>query len=62
MSLLPSENRTLIIQTFAEKEPEPCEIKINVTRGKKFILQIQYTFRKNALTSKKIKARQGHKI
>lgn len=35
MSLLPSENHTLIIQTFAEKEAEPCEIKINVTRGRK---------------------------
>lgn len=34
MSMLPSENHILIIQTFAKKEPEPCEIKINVTRKK----------------------------
>ena len=34
MYLLPSENHTLIIQTFAEKETEPCEIKIHVTGAK----------------------------
>lgn len=37
MSLLAPENHTLIIQTFAEKEPGPCEIKINVTRRKNLI-------------------------
>lgn len=33
MSLFPSENHTLIIQTFAKKDLEPWEIKINVTEG-----------------------------
>lgn len=59
MSLLPSENHTLIIQTFAEKEAEPCEIKINVTRGRKKkqnILRIQY------ILIKKTNERKGHKV
>ncbi len=60
MSMLPSENHILIIQTFAKKEPEPCEIKINVT-GKKHTANTVH-FQKKATYSKKIKARQGHKI
>lgn len=35
MSLLPCKDHTLIIQTAGKKEPEPCEIKMNVTRKKK---------------------------
>lgn len=56
--MLPSENHTLIIQTFAEKEAEPCEIKINVTRGrkKKNILRIQY------ILIKKTDERKGHNV
>lgn len=41
MSLLPTENHNLIIQTCVEKEPEPCEIKINDKRKKKNML-VQY--------------------
>lgn len=64
MSLLPSENHTLIIQTFAEIEPEPCEIKINVTRAQKnrycnYIFSKKYPC-KNPTYSKK--TRQGYKI
>lgn len=61
MSLLPSENHTLIIQTFAEKEPEPCEIKINVTREEN-IRQVQYIFSTRSNLQQKIKARQSHKV
>lgn len=39
MSLLPTENHNLIIQTCVEKEPEPCEIKINDKRKKKMLVQ-----------------------
>lgn len=62
MYLLPSENYTLIIQTFAEKEPESCEIKINVTRGKNTYCKYKAFSAKKATCRRKIKARQGHKI
>lgn len=56
MSLLPTENHNLIIQTCVEKEPEPCEIKINDKRKKKNML-VQYgTFsatKKRLLTAKR---------
>lgn len=65
MSLLPTENHNLIIQTCVEKEPEPCEIKINDKRKKKkYAGTIWYIFsnEKKATYSKKINARQGHEI
>lgn len=36
MSLLPTGNHNLIIQTCVEKEVEPCNIKINDRRGCKY--------------------------
>lgn len=59
MSLLPSENHTSIIQTFSEKEPEPCEIKMNLTKAKK---DCKYISSKKETHSKEIVTRQAYKI
>lgn len=59
MSLLPTEKHDLIIQTCVEKKPEPQEIKIN---DKKWGGCCKYIFSIKATYSKKINARQGHKI
>ena len=55
MSVLPPENHTLIIQTFAEKEPERREIKKDVTtRGEEINIQ--------RILSERMKPLQSHEL
>lgn len=58
MSLLPTENHNLIIQTCVEKEVPPCNIKINDRRGCKYTT---FSAEKKASYSKKVNGGEDYK-